>query len=675
MNTPLPTTETAARILESITDAFLALDAEWRFTYLNAPAERLLGRPRTGLLGRNIWEAFPEAVGSAFEQEYRRAVQEQVAVSFEEFFVPLGAWFEVRAFPSGTGLAVYFQDISQRRRVEAEIRGNEERFHSMAETLPQIVWTTGPDGSVDYYNQRWYEYSGLTFEQTRDWGWEGVIHPEDLARAGGVWRNAVASGTVSEVEYRLRRADGEYRWHLGRSVPLRDHAGAIVRWVGTATDIEVLKRTEAERERLLAEVQARAERETLLNEIGQAIRSAPEPDAMQAAAVNALGRALGAERCYFLQFDQMRDHMDVGQDFRRADLPSLAGEYRISQFAVDAEVQFRHGVPLVVSDTQAEMPAEFWSDQMAVMFAQMRVRALINVPLHREGRLTAALGVAMADSPRVWRPQEVALVEAVAAQMRSAIEAARTRRREHTIARQLQEALLPAIPATVPGLALAHFEQAALAETEGVGGDFADVFPQGDEDTFLVVGDLSGKGLNAAAQVATVRNMLRFALYNGRTLAGPVTRLNDTLAYNNLLAGFATLFVARYSAVARTLAYVNCGQEPALLRRAATGMIEQLPPTGPVIGPFPGVHYRERAVTLVPGDALAVFTDGLTEVGPSRAELLDITGVEALFSKPSPVKAGGESAAEIVARLIAGVNGFAQDGTRDDVCLLVGIIL
>src|SRR3954451_24154771 len=101
-----------AEILESISDAFFALDREWRFRYLNRAAERLLHRSRDALMGRSLWDEFPEAVGLSFDREYRRALQEQVTVSFEEIFPPLEAWFEVRAYPSPLGLSVYFQDVS-----------------------------------------------------------------------------------------------------------------------------------------------------------------------------------------------------------------------------------------------------------------------------------------------------------------------------------------------------------------------------------------------------------------------------------------------------------------------------------------------------------------------------------------------------------------------------------
>ena len=109
---------------------------------------------------------------------------------------------------------------------------------ALADVMPQIVWTATPDGSVDYYNRHWFEYIGLTFEQTKDWGWDVVVHPDDLAHTVACWTESIATGIPYEVEYRFKRgSDGAYRWFLGRANPVRNDDGSIVRWFGTCTDM------------------------------------------------------------------------------------------------------------------------------------------------------------------------------------------------------------------------------------------------------------------------------------------------------------------------------------------------------------------------------------------------------------------------------------------------------
>jgi PAS domain S-box-containing protein len=128
--------------------------------------------------------------------------------------------------------------LEQLRLKEAEANF-EAQFRFLADAMPQMVWTSAPDGGgVDYYNQRWFAYTGMTFEQTRERGWEPVVHPDDLPACNAAVAASKSSGQTMEQELRLRRAsDGAYRWHLARSVPMRDSDGNIVRWVGTSTDI------------------------------------------------------------------------------------------------------------------------------------------------------------------------------------------------------------------------------------------------------------------------------------------------------------------------------------------------------------------------------------------------------------------------------------------------------
>lgn len=114
----------------------------------------------------------------------------------------------------------------------------------LVESIPGILWTALPDGAVTYFNQRWMQYTGQTLEQALSWGWEPVIHPNDLATCLAHWTQALRSGEPYEVEYRFRQHDGTYRWFVGRALPLRDAAGQVAKWFGTCTDIHEQKLTE-----------------------------------------------------------------------------------------------------------------------------------------------------------------------------------------------------------------------------------------------------------------------------------------------------------------------------------------------------------------------------------------------------------------------------------------------
>ncbi|MEB3217716.1 MAG: PAS domain-containing protein [Nostocales cyanobacterium 94392] len=129
-------------------------------------------------------------------------------------------------------------DITERKQTESALRESELNFRTLADSMPQIVWTSRPDGFTDYYNQRWTNYTGMTLEQTQGWGWEPVLHPDDLQKCIDAWSESLRTGNNYHIEYRFRRvSDGEYRWFLGRAIPLRDENGQIIKWFGSCTDI------------------------------------------------------------------------------------------------------------------------------------------------------------------------------------------------------------------------------------------------------------------------------------------------------------------------------------------------------------------------------------------------------------------------------------------------------
>lgn len=148
--------------------------------------------------------------------------------------------------------------LSEEMAAHAQSQAAEQRYRLLAEAIPQIVWTATPDGGADYFNQHWFDYTGLTPEQSVGWNWQAVVHPDDQQRSLEIWKQALQSGDDFEVEYRFRKQDGSYRWHLGRAVPLRmaNKENQITKWFGTCTDIEVQKSTEAT-SRFLAEAMSR----------------------------------------------------------------------------------------------------------------------------------------------------------------------------------------------------------------------------------------------------------------------------------------------------------------------------------------------------------------------------------------------------------------------------------
>jgi formate hydrogenlyase transcriptional activator len=129
-------------------------------------------------------------------------------------------------------------------KASGEMKSSEDKFRVMVDTIPALVWCTLPDGSNEFHNQRWHDYTGLPENAEDGLGWRVAYHPEDMERLLNEFQSIVASGAPGEMEARLRRFDGEYRWFLIRAVPFRDETGTIIYWYGSSTDIEDRKRAE-----------------------------------------------------------------------------------------------------------------------------------------------------------------------------------------------------------------------------------------------------------------------------------------------------------------------------------------------------------------------------------------------------------------------------------------------
>ena len=423
-------------------------------------------------------------------------------------------------------------------------------------------------------------------------------------------------------------------------------------------------------ERALREAQARAERqhsdhelaqayerERLINQITRGIRLTADPEVIKKEALCALGKALNADRCYYIDYDFSLDLCTITMDWYRDGLTSDVGQKNISDFAVNLDPEYLSGNTQVIDDTQAWLVGKPLDD--------MTYRAMVRVPL-TPGGLTSALVVAMIGHPHAWTPHEIMVVETVAVQTQAAVEAAQVRQREQRIATVLQNALQPPLPEEIPGLQAASYLVPALDEAE-IGGDFYDIFELDTRRYAVVIGDVTGKGLAAAAQVSIARNMLRVLLYERQDAAASVTILNSILIRRKLLTGFITLVVAIYDHVDRTLSYVSCGHEPGLLYRSETGHIDHVKSSGLPMAVWPDTVYTSNTTALNPGDILLLYTDGLSEAGPNRRDMVGVDGLTELFI---PIAANGD-VTHIASELVSQVNRISNGIFRDDVCVLV----
>ncbi|HEY4485854.1 MAG TPA: PAS domain-containing protein, partial [Nitrospiria bacterium] len=217
----------SAEILERITDAFVALDANWRYTYVNRKAAEIFGRKPEDLIGKHIWTEFPEGVGQPFYHAYHKAMAEQVPIQIEEYYPPYDRWFENRIYPSPNGLSIYFQDITERKRAEEELRASGQQLRSIIRNSPGAVYRCGyaPHWTIDYISDAITEISGYPasdFIHDRVRSYVSMIHPDDWPRVEAEAARCLEAKAPYEVEYRIFRADASVRWVSDRGQGIYD---------------------------------------------------------------------------------------------------------------------------------------------------------------------------------------------------------------------------------------------------------------------------------------------------------------------------------------------------------------------------------------------------------------------------------------------------------------------
>ena len=271
------TCNTLTRVLEATSDAFVALDADWRYTYVNERAGRMFGREPASLLGKHIWTEFPEGVGQPFHEAYERAVIEREPQQLEAYYAPYDRWFENRIFPYAGGLAIFFQDVTERRMAELRLRESEERYRGIVEQAVGGVYVI-QRGRFSYVSPRFAEMVGydaaelLALPSSIE-----LVHPDDRPRVADRLRRRLAGESVPPSLFRVVRKDGTFVDVEAHSQPVELSGGTAL--LGFQIDVtdrvraeETLRRSEA---RFRSMIENASDAITILDASGTVLYASP----------------------------------------------------------------------------------------------------------------------------------------------------------------------------------------------------------------------------------------------------------------------------------------------------------------------------------------------------------------------------------------------------------------
>jgi PAS domain S-box-containing protein len=397
-------------LFEHASDAIFIADDDRRYVDANAAACALSGYSRSELIGKSINDLTPPEALPRLDADRQRLLtvptERQALVAEWQLLRKDGRRVSVevsaRQLPDGRWQA-FVRDITERRAAEAALRATEARFRQLADVMPQLIWTCDAQGRLEYVNEQWLTYRQASLAASLQQGMWPFVHPDDYEQSYARWTQALQSGEPYEAEVRLCRADGQYRWHLDRAVPMRDEQGNIQQWFGTSTDIHAQKQSEADA-RFLAELE-------------ECIRYAEASELLLEAALPLIANHLGVDALRFSEMSTVHSTMMVQiWDARRQTW--VMSTHALADLSPQILAALQAGQTVVVADTHTDARTAADGEQV---YGALGVRAFIAVPLLRSGGWVANLA-AVATTPRPWPAATITLVQTVAERLWLAVE-------------------------------------------------------------------------------------------------------------------------------------------------------------------------------------------------------------------------------------------------------------
>lgn len=323
-------------LLETSSECIKILDFEGRLRFMSAGGQRVMEVDDFPSLEGCAWIDFWTGEHAAKAQAAMAAARKGESTAFTAFATTAKGsprWWRVKLSPirdeSGeiVQLLSISTDITDQQLAQQLLQSSEASFATMANSIPQLAWMADTAGTVTWYNQRWYDYTGMAPGKRRGRHWKQLYHPDHVAGVIKRWRAAVKAGTAWEETFPIKGADEKYRWFLTRAVPLHDHAGEITRWLGTNTDVTSQREAETHQRLLMEELQHRVKNTlAIVQSIAvQTFRKAPSPEQ---ALENFSGRLMALSRGYDVLLDESWSSADIAKVVSDAIHPHDSGRGR-----------------------------------------------------------------------------------------------------------------------------------------------------------------------------------------------------------------------------------------------------------------------------------------------------------------------------------------------------------
>ena len=614
-------------LIELNADFVWEMDAQGRYTYCSPQMEQLWGLKPDDMIGRTPFEFLPQAEREAADRLLAELVQGDAPFSGWESASHDGlgnlVFLELRGVPihdeSGTvsGLRGTTRDVTERKLAEEALRKSEERFRLMFERHGAVMLLIDPatgaivDGNAAatrFYGCSRDELCALSIHDLNQ------LPPEQVAAE---YRKAAAEER-SHFVFPHAVAGGETRWVDVHSVPIEVQGENLL--FSIIQDITERKRAEED-------LQRSEEQQSFLLDLSDTVRSLEDPMELQAVAARALGERLAVDRVFYADVIAEDDgyYLVIERGYHAPGLSDVHGRIPMSLYSDRDNREYRAGRTVWSSDVDAD-PKVTASERRA--YQANKTRSYVGVPIIKQRRLVAVLGI-VHGAPREWRPGEITFAERAADRIWRELERARAEsglreseeryrqlaadnerlyRQQLDIAETLQGALLD-IPSELGSVHIGHLYRSATEQAR-VGGDFYDVFQAKEGRIALLIGDVSGHGLEAARVATLVKDIVHAFAHQFRRPQLVLREANRLLVEKNL-PGFVTAFLGFLDPDTGTLVYSSAGHPPPLL--LADGQAEPLTSASLPLGVFGDARYHDLEIDVPKGARLLLYTDGLTE--------------------------------------------------------------